>query len=213
MKYVRLPILILAAATLRADTLVLFFGTEFSGGTPPAGPTPWLTATFTQVAGGVQLQMSNVNLVGTEFVTGWYFNLNPALNPANLFLGFVSGEAATGISRGADGFKADGDGYFDFKLDFATASTADRFTAGETSTYLISGISGLTAADFNFLSAPGGGTGSWSSAAKVQGIGPAGGSGWVGGEVVPEPASWLLLGTVTATLAWGVLRRRRLQTQ
>src|SRR5437870_2182321 len=54
-------------------------------GVAPAGPTPWLTATFSDSgANSVQLTLSAPGLTGNEFVGQWYFNLNPLLNPASL---------------------------------------------------------------------------------------------------------------------------------
>jgi hypothetical protein len=193
----------LGASQGSATTLTFDFNIEFSGGTPPAGPPPWLRATFNDFdnpVGPVRLTMETLGLTGSEFVSEWSFNLDLNLTPTQLTFAPVSiGDSTpTGISTGVDAFQADGDGQYDILFDFPTANQPGvRFTAGETVEYDIAGIVGLTANSFNFLSAPAGGHGPFFGAAHVQSIGPEGeGSGWVapGGAPVPEPATMLLLG-------------------
>jgi hypothetical protein len=59
---------------------------EFSSGTPAGGPSPWMRATFDDGggSGSVTLKMENLNLVGTEFVRNWHFNLDPTMDPTSL---------------------------------------------------------------------------------------------------------------------------------
>ena len=195
---------LLAPATSKAASGVTYqFDNEFSSGTPPAGVAPWITATIQNVnPGTVQLTIANSGLVGNEFVSGFYINLNTNFSPLNLSISYVSSVGnftipSTGsgtIERGTDSFKADGDGKYDVLFDFSTA-TGNTFGAGESITYQISGISGLTADDFVYLSAPNGGHGPFYAAAHVQGIGADGSlSGWVepslGAQpiLVPEPS-------------------------
>lgn len=196
------------------------FDNEFSGGQIPAGATPWLTATFDDggSAGSVQLTLDS-GLVANEFYSGIYFNLDPALDASAL--GFAYDGASTGpaasVSTGTDAFQADGDGLYDILFSFPTSNAGDRFGAGESVTYSITGA-GLTADDFAFFSAPRGGKGPFFAAAHVQGIGvefcsdqdaAAGGcgSGWIAPPVPVPAAVWLfasgLLGLV------GVARRKR----
>jgi hypothetical protein len=191
-----------------ASGITYQFDNEFSSGTPPAGPAPWVTATIQTVTPGtVLLTVANNGLVGSEFVSGFYLNLNPNFNPLNLSISYVSSSGsflvpAVGsgtIELGTDSFKADGDGKYDVLFDFSTVS-GNTFGAGESITYQISGISGLVADDFVYLSAPNGGHGPFYAAAHVQGIGPIGAfSGWVepslGAQpiLVPEPTSAALL--------------------
>ncbi len=170
---------------------------EFSGGTPPAGSTPWITATFDDqnTPGTVQLKLETTNLVGTEFVRGWYFNFNPLLNLSDISF---SAPVKTGtfsdptINMSTNAYKADGDGKYDIRIDFAT-SGPNRFGVGDSVEYTITGLgsaAALVAADFDFMSQPDGGHGPFPTAAHVQGIGPGGSnSGWA---TVPEPASWML---------------------
>ncbi len=110
-------------------------------------------------------------------------------------------------------FKADGDGWFDIQFDFPPppGSFAAKFTAGESVIYDITSSEAIDVFSFDFSSAPGGGNGTFRSAAHVQGIGRDGDdSGWIGDEnVIPEPASvlvWGLLATAFAVAAW---RRRK----
>jgi len=208
--------LVLAVAgPVSAATLVFDSSYEFSGGTSPEGAAPWLRATFDDggKSGEVTLTFEAANLVGTEFVSNLYFNLDPVFDPTQLVFGAITKVGSfddPSISTGVDAFKADGDGKYDLLFGFATSGAGGgihRFGVGESMSLKISGIAGLVANSFNFLSAPDGGNGPWLTAAHVQSIGRAGGSGWV---TVPEPSGVALaaLGAGVLGLAGRVARRR-----
>ncbi len=208
--------------SLSATTITYNFNNEFSSGTPPAGAPPWLSAVFTDsgtdhslAANSVSLTLSTPDFTGSEFVSGWYFNLNPALESTIGHLTFTtSGGTFTPptIQTGVDAFKADGDGKYDILFSFATSGGAPKqFTAGDVLTVIITdtSVSSLSSSDFAWLSAPSGGHGPFYSAAHVQGIGATGGlSGWVepsggpvttggspgGGQVPDGSATIVLLG-------------------
>jgi len=157
-----------------ASTVTYDFG-QVSGGATPAGAPPWVQAVFTDVgqpADTVQLTLSAQNLVGNAFVNCWYFNLDSVLNPTVLNFtaaGSVGSFTGPSISTGANGFKAGPDGKFDILFSFASSGdNSTRFTSGDSVTYTISGISGLTADDFNWLSTSAGGSGAYASAAHIQ---------------------------------------------
>lgn len=170
---------------LGASTVTYDFG-DTSGGATPTGAAPWLEAVFTDTglpANTVQLTVSAANLTGSEFLSCLYFNLNPALDPTGLSF-LASGSTGLFTSptaqAAANGFKAGPDGKFDFLINFTTTGDAStRFTGGDSITFTITGITGLTATDFDFLSAPAGGSGPYSSAAHIQGIDPNSLSGWI----------------------------------
>jgi hypothetical protein len=199
-----------AHAAMMSFAYQLYINTEFSGATAPEGVPPWLTATFDDggSAGSVDLTLQTVNLTDNEFLFEWLFNLDPSLDPTALLF---STPAKTGaftdptINLGVDSFKADGDGFFDIKIEFNNTDGAPtRFGVGDAIEYTITGIPTLTAHSFAFFSESGGGQGEYPTAAHVGGIGPDDAdSGWVS---VPEPAT-------LAILAAGVLsvapRRRR----
>lgn len=189
-----------------AATVIVFrHGLEFSG-TRPAGAAPWLTATIDDhgSAGSVTLTLEATNLTDGEFVSAWYFNLDPNLAASGLIF---SAPTKTGlfdsptIDVGTNDFKADGDGRFDILLSFTTNQSGDqnRFTADDVVSYTVTGPSALTASSFSFLSASSPGSG-YPTAAHVQGVGSTG--GWV---TVPEPGTLLLL----LACAVPALRRRR----
>jgi hypothetical protein len=181
---------------------------EYSGGDSPAGPTPWITATFDDggTPGSVELLLETTNLVDLELVFVWMFNLDPVLDPADLVF---AGPVKTGqfntplVHLGTNAFQADGDGMFDINIEFNNSDqAARRFGVGDAALYTITGIPTLTASSFDFLSWEDGGQGEYPSAAHIGGIGPSDGSGWV---TVPEPAA--LAAFVLAGLALAHRRR------
>ena len=204
-------IFVLAVSTAANATVLTYdLSVEFSGATPPAGASPWLRAVFDDGGspGSVTMKLSTPNLTAVEFVSKWYFNLDPLLDPTALIF---SAPTKTGsftdptINLAVDAFKADGDGKYDIKLEFDVSDGfPTRFGVGDAVAYTITGIPTLTASSFNHLSLPAGGHGPFPTAAHVQGIGPSGAnSGWV---TVPEPATMSLLGIGGAL---GLIRRRR----
>jgi hypothetical protein len=210
--------MLVSAAPASAAIVVMDFGVEFSGASPPAGPAPWLRATFDDggTPGSVTLTLDNL-LTGSEFIgaQGVYFNLDPAKDATGLLFTHSLGQAAQLIDRGTDAYKADGDGFFDIKLTYS-ASGADRFTAGEQSVYQITGA-GLTALDFIYTSVNSPvDKGPLYAAAHVQGIGPFGeDSGWITLDpsrppsIVPLPAAvWLLGAGFLGYLGVGYSRRQ-----
>jgi hypothetical protein len=207
--------LALTASQATAKLITLGSDFEFSGATPPASLTPpWLTTTFDDGGGtgSVVLTLTATDLTASEFVSGWYLNLDPALDVSSLVFSSptkVGSFTNPAISLSTNAFKADGDGKYDILLEFdVSAGVANRFTAGDSVSYTITGIATLTADSFNFLSLPAGGHGPYIHAEHVQGIGSESLSGWVSGDElppIPEPATMSLLAVGSLAL----LRRRR----
>ena len=158
-----------------AASTVTYDFSQVSSGSAPAGTPPWVQASFTDVgmpADTVQLTLSAGNLAGSAYVSCWYFNIDSLLDPTALqFTGAASSGSfmAPAISTGANAFKAGSDGKFDIL--FAFSSTGDdstRFTSGDSVTFTITGIGGLTVQDFNQLSTSAGGVGAYASAVHIQ---------------------------------------------
>ena len=199
----------LVSSGVQAVSRTYELGDEFSGATPPEGPTPWLTATFDDggTAGSVNLTVVAANLTDQEFVFEWLFNLHPSLDLGILDFG---APIKTGVFAGptiniaSDAYMADGDGFFDIQLLFSNSDGGDsRFGVAEALAYNITdgGLNTITADSFHVWSFEDGGTGEYITAAHVGGIGPSDNlSGWV-----PEPGALSLL----AIGGLALLRRRR----
>ena len=198
--------------------IVYNFNSVFSGTINPGGPAPWLTATFqNDGSAGVLLTISGAGLAGSEKLDSAYFNINPVLSASIPNLTFSLQSASSGlaqpqISKGEDGFQADGDGKYDMKFAFSTGQGS--FVNGDSITYLVSGITGLTADDFAYESTSSGGHGPFYAAAHILGISPNNSSAWVepsAGPIplismMPEPAAF---GVAAAALAAVVTLRRK----
>jgi hypothetical protein len=211
-------ILICPEKTIAGGTQYLLDNVFSGQSMPPAQAGPWVSATFLDASPGtVLLTVTNVGLSSGEFISGLYFNLNPADKATDLSFGLVSSSgsfAAPTISLGADSFKADGDGKYDVLLDFGTAN-GTTFAADDSITYQITGIPNLVASDFNFLSAPAGGAGPYYAAAHYQGTPPNnGGSCWIQPSqgpisvLIPEASSGSLVGLAAVCFLLYRLNRR-----
>ena len=202
-------LMVVTFTTIAGGDIVSFDMTVSWNPASPGGTQPpaWLSATFDDEdsPGEVILTLTATNLMVSEKVEGWYFNLDPNLDPGLLTF---SDPNKTGsfddpnVSVSTNDFMADGDGYFDILILFETADGGTRsFGQGDAVEYTIGGIASLTAGSFEFISFPNGGDGQYITVAKVQGI-DGDDSGWV---TIPEPSSIVLL-----SLGWlGLLRKKR----
>lgn len=202
-------ILALNAATASAAMLTMNFAVIFQGAGSPAESGPWLVATFEDgpTPGQVILTLIAENLVAGEKVKGCYFNLDPTLDPLDLSFSAPTTLAgqfdAPAVSTGDDAFKADGDGYFDIRIEFPTADGAPTtFGAGDAVQFTLDNIPSLSADSFDFMSVNGGGVGEFLTAAHLLSLGAAAESAWA---TVPEPATLLLF----AAGALAIRRKRR----
>ena len=198
---------LLCASAGSADTLEFFLSTEFSGAQTPAGAGPYLKAVFDDGggAGSVTLTLTSLLIGAAEKVSNWAFNLDPALDSSALGVAYSSGVAAALTSTGNNHYKADGDGEYDIRFDFA--GDLGPAGSGSSSVYVLT-LAGITASSFDFLSNPAGGHGPFPTAAHVQGIGPGGGgSGWI---TVPIPqTAYLGFAGLALAAGVGVIKRRR----
>jgi hypothetical protein len=202
--------------TAKAADYEFIFNTTFSG-TSPSGSGPWMDVVFHDLgSGSVSVTISNSGLQGSEFISGLYLNLNTNLNPGSLSFNLTGGNdpaAAAQISTGVDQFKADGDGLYDILFAFPTTGSS-RFGVGDSLVYQISGPPALNVLDFDYMSAPAGGSGPFLAAAHVQAI-SGGASGWIRPDAfqpvqpVPEPAPGLMMVGAALTFAGAAFRKHR----
>ena len=151
---VGLSILGASGPLARATTNILNLYFTLAG-KAPGGGLPWLTRTLQDgfQPNSVRLTFDAINLVGNEFVSAWYFNLNPDLNPTTLSFSLVSNPTAltvSSIGAGSNTFKAGSGGYYDLLVDFPTPPGAfsAKFTAGEKVIIDVTRSGGLSVGDF-----------------------------------------------------------------
>jgi hypothetical protein len=205
---------IVSASTLGAAVLTLNLDAVMDGSpTPPQGSSPWISVTFTDLGtNSVRADFTATDLTGSEFVSEWFFNLDPTLDPS--LLTFAPITPVTGafalptVFAGVDAYKANGGGFYDFKLVFATSGgSSNRFTAGDVLSYQLSHNTGIIdAMSFDFDDVDPIGVLN-RSAAHVQGIGPESlDSAWI--AELPEPSTALHAMIVIGAWALGWRHRK-----
>jgi hypothetical protein len=180
-------------------------------GATPASSAPWLTATFQNISGGVQLTLTSVLDVPSEFITEVLFNVNPAIRPSNLAIttdanapvaptirhtrqDVQNGTGGGGLTRG-----------FDILIKWGPpfSNGPNRFNGTDVDTFKFL-LPGLTESDFDYAN-----EGGVKMTAKIQGI-PGDRSGHIYNTTpVPEPATWIA--GALALLPFGASLIRRLR--
>jgi len=177
----------LVALAQASASIVFRFSTVWTGGTP-IGPSPWATMTITDIAGGVQISLTNsptnasgqfiseLNLLFNVLPTGFSFASDPYVQQINL---------GSYIDAGLS---------FNVEVRFKVAPPTARLLPGGTSNFKLFGVS--TA---NFVGANN------SAMVHIQAIPPLGDSGKI---IAPEPGSLIAIGTGLVSLL-GLRRRKK----
>ncbi len=173
---------------------------------PPTGSvSPLRVITLMDLGNSVRFQVMNQAGTGSK-LDSLYFNFGRAgLNPNQLVFSNVSAAAnsyqttlAPTGSATVNSLKADGDGYYDGKFEYA----GNNFLGHEQILSFDLGIVGqdLDTSDFHLFSIPGGGTGTFIMASHIQNV-SGGNSLWVGtAAVVPVPVAAVLFAGGLAAL-------------
>jgi hypothetical protein len=172
LRFGALSLVVALMAEVKVSALTFNFDQTLSG-VAPAGPTPWLTASFTSAgANTVQLTLAASGLTGSEFVNQWYFNFNPDLNLGGLVFtqtGSSGSFNSPTVQTGVNAFKPGGDGKYDILFNFNPS--VGQFGAGDSVTFDITGVAGLSTSDFLFYNTSAAGHAPLYSAAYIQTIG------------------------------------------
>ena len=205
--FTALGLFIVTPPTLEA--VVLFnLSTEFSGGSDPSGAPPWATVSIVDNgAGGVNVTFNTDGLSASEFITEWDLNFT---GDASLLSSSIVGTGPLATFAGVNnGIMADGDtGNYDVGFTFPSGPPGDRLNANLSVTYSVTSSGGnINETMFNTTNDPSSKGGPYYTAAHVQGINADPTSGWIGSTPVPEPSTYLMLGSFVAVAAF--LKRRK----
>lgn len=200
-----------------ASALTFDLNTPFTAqGTGSPLEAAWLSATFTDVTGGVQLSLSTAGLPTGSYVTQWYFSIfqNTEIGSPSQ-LGLTTDPRLQLFLLSPDNLNAGPTGAtvgngFDILLSFSTSG--DLFENQDTATFLFSDPAGIIADWFNQLNTAGvfyaaasviglDGAGVWIAATSATTPGP-------GPSPVPEPATAILLGIALTGLTFFGSKRK-----
>jgi hypothetical protein len=141
--------LLTLAVTLGPDAMGNSIRFDFKSA---GGGSPLVSALFEDAgANGVRLTLTAPGLPANNSVQKLFFNLNPTMGPTALTITPIGSNGGVGSTLAADqdNFKTGGGGKYDLKLSFGNSPA---FTTGDSLSFYINGIAGLTADEFFFLS-------------------------------------------------------------
>jgi len=186
-----------AVAPLHASAVTYPLNFIFSPATGTVAPMA--TVTLIDLGNAVQFNLLSQAGAGSK-LGSFYFNFaQGTINPNQLTFSNVSASNGTYsttlaplTSSTVNALKADGDGFFDGKIEYLRNNFLGH---GQTLSFRLSSVGqNLGIEDFNLFSLPGGGSGSYIMASHIQSLPQGGSSAWVGTvAAVLLPAAALLL--------------------
>lgn len=209
----------LTGVTAQAGSVSFLYNQEISGGDTPGGISPWLSLTFDDegTAGSVVVTFGGINnLIDDEFVTELLFNVTPSADASLLTVSNIqkTGLFTSDFSFADNAFNGVGGSNFDAKVIFGQSNRrhgAERFGAGESLSFELTGLASLEAVDFNVTALSS--KGNLLSQVHVQGIDGPIGSGKIAPTEQPNPVTSIpspsAAGLGAIALAGLISRRRR----
>jgi len=196
-----LVVMLLSVAPVPAQATSVTYALDYIFSPATGSVAPLGTVTLTDLGTAVKFDVQNQAGTGTK-LDSFYFNFaQGTINPDQLEFSNVSIGSSTYTTLLApttgttvNELKADGDGYFDGKIQFAGNNFLGH---NQTLSFQLSVVNqDLGVEDFHFFSLPGGGSGSYIMASHIQNMPSTGDSLWVGTvAVVPLPGALLFFGS------------------
>ena len=203
--------LIMVTSCISADIYQL--DQEISGESP-GSKKPWASVSIYSVdSNTLNIELNPFNLKSDSYMRYWYLNFTDKMDVNQLKFKTIGGNSNTepSVSTGIDSFNVSKGGKFDIRVHFPEAYQ-QRFFGGESVLLEVTAVNPIDASMFNFGSYTKKSDESYYSALEVWGVGEKDEKGVIGSNssvAVPEPSTYLMLGSLLALACLGRIFKRR----